>query len=114
MTRRNRRVWEKDQTLTWLGEAQTMPTRITFRRVCYDDGVVRSAAPRHTPGRFSDLTFSPNGRFLLIGWPDADQWLFVPLRGGNVKAVGRISQQFAPGAGARMEFPALGGWCCAG
>jgi len=64
------------------------------------------------PGRFSGLAFSPNGRWLLVAWPDADQWLFIPLAGGKVKAVSHISQQFAPGASAPTSFPRLDGWCC--
>ena len=65
------------------------------------------------PGRFSGLAFSPNGRWLLVAWRDADQWLFIPLGGGKVKAVGHISQQFAPGASGATAFPSLKGWCCA-
>jgi dipeptidyl aminopeptidase/acylaminoacyl peptidase len=28
-------------------------------------------------GRFGDLAWSPDGRWLLVAWRDADQWLFV-------------------------------------
>jgi len=55
MTRGNRRVGKKDQTLTSLSEAQTVPTRITFRQVCHGDYVIRHATRRSTPGRFSDV-----------------------------------------------------------
>jgi WD40 repeat protein len=64
------------------------------------------------PGRFGGLAFSPNGRWLLVAWRDADQWLFIPRGGGKVKAVGHISQQFAPGASGPTSFPRLDGWCC--
>jgi len=64
------------------------------------------------PGRFTSLAFSPNGRWLLVAWPAADQWLFVSTRGGKVKPVGHISQQFAPGASGPTAFPRLEGWCC--
>jgi WD40-like Beta Propeller Repeat len=64
------------------------------------------------PGRFTGLAFSPNGRWLLVAWRDADQWLFIPLAGGKVKAVGHISQQFAPGESSPTSFPRLDGWCC--
>ena len=66
------------------------------------------------PGSFTGLAVSPNGRFLLVAWRDADQWLFVPLAGGKVKAVGHISQQFAPGTSGASAFPRLEGWCCSG
>jgi hypothetical protein len=74
-----------------------------------------SAKPRRLfsgPGRFSGLAFSPNGRWLLVAWRDADQWLFIPRGGGKVKAVGHISQQFTPGESAPAAFPRLDGWCC--
>ena len=65
------------------------------------------------PGVFSSLAFSPDGRWLLAGWRDANQWLFIPLAGGKVKAVGHISQQFAPGARVPIAFPRVDSWCCA-
>jgi dipeptidyl aminopeptidase/acylaminoacyl peptidase len=65
-----------------------------------------------TPGRLAELTWSPDASRLLISWPDADQWLFVPTDGrGRVRAIGRISEQFAPG-GRGSAFPRIEGWCC--
>jgi hypothetical protein len=65
-----------------------------------------------TPGRLSELAWSPDGTRLLIAWPDADQWLFVPADGrGGVRAVGGIAAQFAPGDRA-AGFPRVEGWCC--
>ena len=58
-------------------------------------------------GRFSDLSWSPDGRWLLIGWPMADQWVFVRADGGGIRAVSNISSQFGSRA-----FPRVGGWCC--
>jgi hypothetical protein len=61
------------------------------------------------PGTFSDLAWSPGGRRLLLGWPEANQWLLVG--GQRPRAFARVSRQFDPGAsGAR--FPRLAGWCC--
>lgn len=63
-------------------------------------------------GRLADLAWSPGGRWLLIGWPDADQWLFVRSTGRpKVVAASNISRQFAPGA-RRADFPRVSGWCC--
>jgi hypothetical protein len=60
-------------------------------------------------GRFTDLEWSPDGRWLLLGWRDADQWVFVRSeRVRGLRAVNSISQQFEGG------FPNVGGWCCAG
>jgi dipeptidyl aminopeptidase/acylaminoacyl peptidase len=67
------------------------------------------------PGRLSDLAWSPDGSRLLISWPDADQWLFVPANGrGRVRAIGGISREFDPGGeGGPAGFPIIEGWCCA-
>ncbi len=65
------------------------------------------------PGRFGRVAFSPDGRRLLVPWPDADQWLFVsPSRGGHVGAVSNIGRQFAPGR-RKGGFPDAVEWCCA-
>jgi hypothetical protein len=64
-------------------------------------------------GRFTDLAWSPNGRWLLVAWREADQWLFV--RSSSVRkvaAVSNIARQFDPG-GAGAGFPRIAGWCCA-
>ena len=64
------------------------------------------------PGRFGRLAFSPDGRRLLVPWPDADQWLFVsPTRGAHVGAVANIGRQFARG-GRSGPFPDAIEWCC--
>ena len=66
------------------------------------------------PGRFGRVAFSPDGRRLLVPWPEADQWLFVsPARGGHVDAVANIGRQFARGRRAG-PFPDAVEWCCAG
>lgn len=65
-------------------------------------------------GRFTDLAWSPDGRWLILTWPDADQWIFVRTTGvPRVEAVSNITRQFDPGGTNRGAFPALGGWCCA-
>lgn len=68
--------------------------------------------PLSDPGRFSDLAWSPNGDWLLIGWSDADQWLFFNPKSDHVQPVGHISEQFASGATSPVPFPSLAGWCC--
>jgi WD40 repeat protein len=57
-------------------------------------------------GAVSQLAWSPNGRWALVTWPTANQWIFV--RDGRRKIVGvsRISNQF--GGQPRVED-----WCCA-
>jgi WD40-like Beta Propeller Repeat len=64
------------------------------------------------PGRFGRVAFSPDGRRLLVPWPDADQWLFLSVaRGGHVGAVANIARQFARGP-RRGPFPDAVEWCC--
>jgi hypothetical protein len=66
------------------------------------------ATPRRlfrVTGRIGQIAWSPNGRWLLVTWPDADQFLFV--RGRRIRAVSGIARQFGGGA-----FPRIGGWCC--
>ena len=59
-----------------------------------------------------EVSWSPNGSWLLAGLPAADQWVFVRALGtARVAAVGRIAQQFSAGGSAKT-FPHLEGWCC--
>jgi WD40 repeat protein len=63
------------------------------------------------PGRFGDFAWSPDGRWLLLAWPTADQWLF--LHGSRVHAVGNIKEQF-PRSDHRGPVLKLDRrWCCA-
>jgi hypothetical protein len=58
-------------------------------------------------GRFDDLAWSPDGRWLLVGWKEPDQWVFLRSEAATVDAVSRISTQFRADA-----FPTVEGWCC--
>jgi hypothetical protein len=63
-------------------------------------------------GRLTELAWSPDGRRLLLAWPAADQWLFVPVaRGPHIRAIGNISAVFSPGRPGG-PFPRIEGWCC--
>ena len=56
----------------------TLGTRVLFRTT----GTLRQVVP------------SPNGRWLLVTWPQADQWLFIGTRGRpRVTAVANIAEQ---------------------
>jgi len=58
-------------------------------------------------GNFNRLAWSPNGRWLLVSWPTADQWVFLrPGRPRRIVGASRISSQFG-------GFPRVEGWCCA-
>ena len=67
------------------------------------------------PGEFGSLAISPNGKWLLVGWMNADQWLFVRLAAAKVQAVSNISQQFGvetEGKPIEKAFPESVSWCC--
>jgi WD40-like Beta Propeller Repeat len=58
------------------------------------------------------VAWSPDGRWLLISWPAANQWVFVRVAGRpRIVAFSRIRQQFGVRASA-AAFPQLEGWCC--
>jgi len=62
-------------------------------------------------GRLRGLTVAPNGRRILVAWPRADQWLFIPtVHTNRIAAVANIRRQF----GDEGSFPRVDGWCCAG
>ncbi len=69
---------------------------------------------RHPPrrifaasGHFDSVAWSPDGRWLLLSWPAADQWLFLRATGKKVLAYSNVTEQFGGRA-----FPRLRGWCC--
>jgi hypothetical protein len=57
-------------------------------------------------GVLRQVVFSPDGRWLLVTWPTANQWVFV--RTGHprrIVGVSRISAQFG-------IYPRVASWCC--
>lgn len=80
--------------------------------------VIESLAAHTTPPRrvlagagLRELAWSPDGRWLLVSWPAADQWVFVRVLGTpRIDAVSHIARQFS---GRRHGgFPRIEGWCC--
>jgi len=63
------------------------------------------------PGNFGDLAWSPNGAWLLVTWPAANQWVF--LHGARAHAVGNIVEQFPRGDHLGPQLELAGRWCCA-
>jgi hypothetical protein len=64
-------------------------------------------------GHLDQLAWSPDGSRLLLAWPAANQWLFVPTgTRGHLQAIGNISSVFSPGLHGRAPFPRIEGWCC--
>ncbi len=60
----------------------------------------------------SGLAWSPDGKWLLVGWPRADELVFVRVGSSPKKyAVANVAEQFSPGA-QLPAFPRVAGWCC--
>jgi hypothetical protein len=80
----------------------------THRLAVLSPHAVQLLAPRRTlfrtTGTLQRLVPSPDGRRLLVTWPEADQWLFVPVAPRRrLTAVGNIAEQLGAG------LP-VGGW----
>ena len=60
--------------------------------------------------RIGSSALSPDRRWLVVAWPEADQLVFFRTRGGQqIRAVSNVSAQFRS-----RSFPTIQGWCCAG
>jgi len=63
------------------------------------------------PSRMTGPTWSPDGHWLLVGLPQADQWVLIRADGpGRVIAFDHVSEQFDPGDSGNAGFPRVGGW----
>jgi WD40-like Beta Propeller Repeat len=102
------------------GKRATSPDRsrlATLEHVGRRDELVLSSAEDgravvfSARGMLTGPTWSPDGRWLLVGWPAADQWLFIDAdRPRHVIAFDSISEQFDPGGAGAGAFPHVSGW----
>jgi hypothetical protein len=60
-------------------------------------------------GLFAGLAWSPDGRWLLVDWRSADQWVFIRSAAVRRIAVRNIGNTFDSGP---EHYASLGGWCC--
>ena len=60
--------------------------------------------------RMTGLRLSPDGSWLLVTWPTANQWVF--LHGSHVQAVGNIREQFPRADHLGPVIELSGRWCC--
>lgn len=59
----------------------------------------------------TQATWSPDGRWVLVSWPAADQWVFLRASGAvRIVAVSRISRRYSDRTA--RAFPTTEGWCC--
>jgi hypothetical protein len=97
-----------------IAEAAWAPKGERLATVRYDAEHDRSSVsigPRvvfQGTGRIDGVNWSPDGRWLLLAWRTADQWVFARAGGKpRIHAVASISAQFHS-----RTFPLLAGWCC--
>jgi hypothetical protein len=73
--------------------------------------ISRTGEPRELfsgRGRFDGPVWSPDGRWVAIGWPDADQLVLIRTVGrAQIRAIANVSSQFRS-----RTFPTISGWCC--
>ncbi|HKO38966.1 MAG TPA: hypothetical protein VJU14_11425 [Solirubrobacterales bacterium] len=79
--------------------------------ILFDPEQARARRLLTVPGSLGQVAWSPDGRRLLVAWPGANQWLFLPIGRGQGRAVANVSRAFAPG-GRAASFPRVEGWCC--
>jgi WD40-like Beta Propeller Repeat len=115
------RAWLDWPGHTSAGDAALSPDGRTLAVVTDHDQVVALSTDVRTPATrqlltgagLGDVSWSPDGRWLLVSWPAADQWVFLRVAGPpHVTAVSRIKQQFSSAGAAARGFPQLDGWCC--
>jgi hypothetical protein len=61
--------------------------------------------------KLSGLAWSPDAKWLLVGWPGADEFVFIRVEPPKLYAVANVAEQFDPGTPA-PQFPTIAGWCC--
>jgi hypothetical protein len=59
-------------------------------------------------GILAPEAWSPDGQWVAVTWPEADQWVFLRANGSGIRAVANVSEQFRS-----RTFPRVEGWCCA-
>jgi WD40 repeat protein len=110
-------AWSRHASAT---DAALSPDGRTLAVVLDHDQVVAVPTDAHTlttrrllaGSGLGDVSWSPDGRWLLVSWPAADQWVFLRVAGPpRIVAVSRIAQQFSS-PGSATVFPRLDGWCC--
>jgi hypothetical protein len=77
----------------------------------FEPGAEKPRSLLTVPYSLGEVAWSPDGRRLLVAWPGADQWLFLPVGRGRPRAVANISRAFSPD-GRPTSFPRIEGWCC--
>jgi hypothetical protein len=90
-------------------DAAWRPGTRTLARIFHRGGTSRVIVGRKVvfsaTGRLVQPSWTPDGRWLVVGWPTADQWVFVRADGKRIRAVSNVSEQFRS-----ASFPRIEGW----
>jgi hypothetical protein len=90
-------------------DAAWRPGAHTLARIVHRGGASRVLVGRKVvftaTGRLVQPSWTPDGRWLVVGWPTADQWVFVRADGKRIRAVSNVSEQFRS-----RSFPRIEGW----
>jgi hypothetical protein len=89
-------------------------TEVLRQRVRSTLSAVGGASLFAGPGRFTAVAWSPDARWVLVAWPSAEQWLFIPRAGRRVRSVANIPLQFHSPVNGPFPAVAARGWCCSG
>jgi hypothetical protein len=104
----SRRTARGVRSLRWAdGRVVANAPQAEIRRVGQRSDVIVDGRVRFSgTGTFTGVFPSPDMRWLVVGWRDADQWLFISARGPRrVRAVANITEQFDA-----RGFPLPKGW----
>jgi hypothetical protein len=96
------------QTIAWSRDGRLLRRDVarTRTRGGQSQAVVDGRVVFRGTGVFDQVVPSPDGRWALVTWPTADQWVFVRTEGPRrIVGASRISAQFG-------GFPRVAGWCC--
>ena len=90
-------------------DAAWRPGTRTLARILHRGGASRVVVGREVvfsaTGRLVQPSWTPDGLWLVVGWPTADQWVFVRADGERIRAVSNVSEQFRS-----RSFPRIEGW----
>ena len=90
-------------------DATWRPGSRTLARIFQRGGASRVIVGRKVvfsaTGRLAQPAWTPDGRWLVVGWPTADQWVFVRADGKRIRAISNVSEQFRSNS-----FPRIEGW----
>jgi hypothetical protein len=94
-------------------DAAWRPGSRSVARIFHRGGASRVLVGRRVvfsaTGRLVEPTWTPDGRWLVVGWPTADQWVFVRADGRRIRAISNVSEQFRS-----SSFPRIEGWVADG